>query len=145
MINPVNHSRSREDIAVYKVEPYVMPADIYAVTPHTGRGGWTWYTGSAGWTYRLIVESLLGLRLEMDKLHFTPCFPAHWTGFKVHYRFRETVYHITVLQTPDHIGEMTITMDGLSFDGQQVQVTNDLKEHFVELTFAPAESTVSSI
>jgi cellobiose phosphorylase len=145
MINPVNHSRSREGIAVYKVEPYVMPADIYAVSPHTGRGGWTWYTGSAGWMYRLIVESLLGLRLEVDKLYFAPCFPAHWTGFKMHYRFRETVYHITVLQTPDHTGEMTITMDGISLDGQQVQVTNDLKEHFVELMFAPAELTVSSI
>ena len=145
MINPVNHSRSREDIAVYKVEPYVMPADIYAVTPHTGRGGWTWYTGSAGWMYRLIVESLLGLRLEVDELHFAPCFPAHWTEFKVHYRFCETVYHITVLQTPNHDGEMTVTMDGLLIDGQEVRVTNDLKEHFVELTFAPTESTVSSI
>jgi len=90
MINPVNHSLSREDIAIYKVEPYVMPADIYAVAPHTGRGGWTWYTGSAGWTYRLIVESLLGLRLEVDKLHFAPCFPANWSGFKVHYRFRDS-------------------------------------------------------
>lgn len=145
MINPVNHSRSREDIAVYKVELYVMPADIYAVTPHTGPRRMDVVHRFRGLDVQVIVESLLGLRLEVDKLHFTPCFPAHWTGFKVHYRFRETVYHITVLQTPDHIGEMTITMDGLSFDGQQVQVTNDLKEHFVELTFAPAESTVSSI
>jgi cyclic beta-1,2-glucan synthetase len=145
MINPVNHSRSRENVAIYKVEPYVMPADIYAVAPHTGRGGWTWYTGSAGWTYRLIVESLLGLRLEVDKLHFAPCFPADWTGFKVHYRFQETVYHITVLQTPDHMGEMKVTMDGLPRDDQRVQLVNDLQEHFVELTFAPAESAVSSI
>ena len=88
MINPVNHARSPEELATYKVEPYVMAADIYAVAPHIGRGGWTWYTGSAGWMYRLIVESLLGLRLEVDKLYFAPCFPADWTGFKVHYRFR---------------------------------------------------------
>jgi cellobiose phosphorylase len=145
MINPVNHSRSREDVAIYKVEPYVMPADIYALAPHIGRGGWTWYTGSAGWTYRLIVESLLGLRLEVDQLHFAPCFPADWTGFKVHYRFRETVYHITVLQTPDHIGDMKVTMDGFPRDDQRVRLVNDLQEHFVELTFAIAESTVSSI
>ena len=145
MINPVNHSRSREDVAIYKVEPYVMPADIYALAPHIGRGGWTWYTGSAGWTYRLIVESLLGLRLEVDQLRFAPCFPADWTGFKVHYRFRETVYHITVLQTPDHIGDMKVTMDGFRRDDQRVRLVNDLQEHFVELTFAIAESTVSSI
>ncbi len=145
MINPVNHTRSHEDIVKYKVEPYVMPADIYAVEPHTGRGGWTWYTGSAGWMYRLIVESLLGLRLEVDKLHFAPCVPADWTGFKVHYRFRETVYHITVVQTPDHIGDMKVTMDGLPRDGQKVQLVNDLQVHFVELTLAPAETAVSSI
>jgi hypothetical protein len=62
-------------VATYKVEPYVVAADVYAVSPHTGRGGWTWYTGSAGWMYRLIVESLLGLRLEGDKLRFAPCLP----------------------------------------------------------------------
>ena len=99
IINPVNHSRSPEGIATYKVEPYVVAADVYALSPHTGRGGWTWYTGSAGWMYRLIVESLLGLRLEVDKLHFAPCLPADWKEFKLHYRYRETVYHIAVLQT----------------------------------------------
>jgi cyclic beta-1,2-glucan synthetase len=144
MINPVNHSHSPEGIATYKVEPYVMAADIYAVAPHTGRGGWTWYTGSAGWMYRLIIESLLGLRLEIDKLHFAPCFPADWTGFKVHYRFHETVYHITVLQLPDHDGEMKVTMDGVPHDNKTVQLANDLQEHFVEITFAPVESPVSS-
>ncbi len=72
MINPVNHAGSPEAIATYKVEPYVVAADVYAVPPHTGRGGWTWYTGSAGWMYRLIVESLLGLRLEEDKLRLCP-------------------------------------------------------------------------
>jgi cellobiose phosphorylase len=144
MINPVSHSSSSEAIATYKVEPYVMAADLYAVAPHIGRGGWTWYTGSAGWMYRLIVESLLGLRLEVDKLHFAPCFPADWTGFKVHYRFHETVYHIAVMQCPDHEGETHVTMDGISQDGKTVRLVNDLQEHFVELTFAPVESTVSS-
>ncbi|MCY7389156.1 MAG: cyclic beta 1-2 glucan synthetase, partial [Burkholderiales bacterium] len=76
MINPINHARSAEEVAIYKVEPYVIAADVYGVAPHTGRGGWSWYTGSAGWMYRLILESLLGLRLEVDKLTFTPCLPA---------------------------------------------------------------------
>ncbi len=105
MINPVNHARSTEETATYKVEPYVVAADVYAVPPHTGRGGWTWYTGSAAWMYRLIVESLLGLRLEVDKLRFAPCLPADWKGFKMHYRYRETVYHIAVLQTRQDKGE----------------------------------------
>ena len=76
MINPVNHGKSAQGIERYKVEPYVVAADVYAVPPHTGRGGWTWYTGSAAWMYRLIVESLLGLTLETNKLSFTPCLPA---------------------------------------------------------------------
>ena len=145
MINPVNHSRSAEAIATYKVEPYVMAADTYAVAPHTGRGGWTWYTGSAGWMYRLIVESLLGLRLEVDMLHFAPVFPADWTEFKVHYRFRETVYHIAVLQSPDGDGEINVAIDGISQEGKTVPLINDLQEHFVVLTFAPAETLVSPL
>jgi cyclic beta-1,2-glucan synthetase len=76
IINPINHTSSPEGITTYKAEPYVIAADIYALSPHIGRGGWTWYTGSAGWMYRLIVESLLGLRLEVDKLHIEPCIPT---------------------------------------------------------------------
>jgi cyclic beta-1,2-glucan synthetase len=98
LINPVNHGRSPDQIAVYKVEPYVVAADVYGVAPHTGRGGWSWYTGSAGWMYRLILESLLGLRLEEDKLHLSPCLPADWPGFTVHYRHRETTHYIVVKQ-----------------------------------------------
>ncbi len=88
MINPVNHGRSAQTVAIYKVEPYVVAADVYAVAPHTGRGGWTWYTGSAGWMYRLIVESLLGLKLEADKLHIAPCMPPAWNEYKLTYRYR---------------------------------------------------------
>ena len=122
-----------------------MAADAYAVAPHIGRGGWTWYTGSAGWMYRLIIESLLGLRLEVDKLHFAPVFPADWTGFKVHYRFRETVYHITVQQSPGHNGEMHVVVDGIPHGEKTVPLVNDLQEHFVQLTFASAEALVSPV
>jgi cyclic beta-1,2-glucan synthetase len=94
IINPINHARTPADVATYKVEPYVIAADVYAVSPHVGRGGWTWYTGSAGWMYRLIVESLLGLRLEGETLHIEPCLPADWDGFKLSYRYRETRYQI---------------------------------------------------
>jgi cyclic beta-1,2-glucan synthetase len=133
IINPVNHSRSPEGVAAYKVEPYVVAADVYALSPHTGRGGWTWYTGSAGWMYRLIVESLLGLRLEVDRLHFAPCLPADWKEFKVHYRYRETVYHIAVLQSHAADGGMTVTVDGIERDDKAIPLVDDRQEHSVEV------------
>lgn len=133
MINPVNHARSIEETAAYKVEPYVVAADVYAVPPHIGRGGWTWYTGSAAWMYRLIVESLLGLRLEVDKLRFTPCIPADWEGFKMHYRYRETFYHINVLKTIENKGGVSVTVDGIERLDKAIPLVDDRREHSVEV------------
>jgi len=137
MINPVNHGKSSEGIERYRVEPYAVAADVYAVPPHTGRGGWTWYTGSAAWMYRLILESLLGLKKEVDKLSFEPCIPAEWDGFTVHYRFRETVYHIKVRQ--GHAGgegATTVTLDGVVQEGKEISLVDDLVEHFGEVMMA---------
>ena len=135
LINPANHAKSPEATATYKVEPYVMAADVYAVAPHTGRGGWSWYTGSAGWMYRLVVESLLGLRLDVDRLHVAPCLPAHWGALKIHYRYRETVYHIAVEQTQsggDGTGDATrVTVDGVEQDGRTIPLVDDRREHSV--------------
>ena len=140
MINPANHATSPQSIATYKVEPYVMAADVYAVAPHIGRGGWSWYTGSAGWMYRLILESLLGLRLEVDRLHVTPCLPAHWDGLKIHYRFRETVYHIAVSQTragdDGKSGILSVTVDGIELDSQAISLIDDQREHTVLMRVA---------
>jgi cellobiose phosphorylase len=138
MINPVNHARSPEGIATYKVEPYVVAADVYALSPHTGRGGWTWYTGSAGWMYRLIVESLLGVRLEVDKLYVAPCLPADWKGFTLHYRYRDTRYHITVLQVSAGNGEASVTVDGVEQLDQAIPLVDDRQEHSVEVTIQAA-------
>jgi cyclic beta-1,2-glucan synthetase len=132
MINPVNHAGSPEKMVTYKVEPYVVAADVYAVSPHIGRGGWTWYTGSAGWMYRLILESLLGLRLETDKLSFAPCLPAEWESFKMHYRYRETVYHITVLQTKDG-STGSVVVDGVGQPDVAISLVDDHEEHSVEV------------
>ena len=140
MIDPVNHAKSPDAIAVYKTEPYVLASDVYALTPHTDSGGWTWYTGSAGWMYRLIVESLLGLRLEVDKLRFTPCLPADWPAFKVHYRYRETVYHIAVLQTRAGNGEMSVTVDGVERPDQAIPLVDDRQEHYVEVSIPVVRS-----
>jgi cellobiose phosphorylase len=141
MINPINHARSPEEVNTYKVEPYVVAADVYALFPHTGRGGWTWYTGSAAWMYRLIVESLLGLKLDVDKLRFTPCLPVKgWETFKVHYRYRETVYHIIVRQTHDVTGEMRVEVDGLDQQDKAIPLIDDHQEHKVEVRISAAVS-----
>jgi cellobiose phosphorylase len=139
MINPVNHARSPEGAATYRVEPYVVAADVYACPPHTGRGGWTWYTGSAAWMYRLIVESLLGLKREPDRLRFAPCLPLDWKLYKIHYRYRETVYHVTVLQKLDERGGTSVIMDGVKSEDDGVALVDDRQEHFVEVRIrAPA-------
>ena len=133
IINPVNHAGSTQAIATYKVEPYVVAADVYALSPHTGRGGWTWYTGSASWMYRLILESLLGLRLQVDRLNFAPCLPADWTSFKVHYRYRETFCHITVLQTQADSDATHVTVDGVEQHDNAIPLIDDHQEHSVEV------------
>jgi cellobiose phosphorylase len=137
MINPVNHTLSAEAIATYKVEPYVVSADVYAAAPHIGRGGWSWYTGSAGWMYRLIVESLLGLQLDGAQLHIAPCLPADWETFKLRYRYRETNYQIVVLQLPpgegDKADESSVSVDGIALHGKAIPLIDDRLEHLVEV------------
>jgi cellobiose phosphorylase len=137
LINPVRHGSSASAMAVYKVEPYVVAADVYAVSPHIGRGGWTWYTGSAGWTYRLILESLLGLRLHVDKLHFAPCLPAEWDGFKLRYRYRRTVYQIAVIQVQTvaskKVGPVSISVDGVAQSEPAITMIDDGLEHHAEV------------
>ncbi|GAB2879738.1 glucoamylase family protein [Uliginosibacterium flavum] len=133
MINPVNHTLTAEGVAIYKVEPYVVAADVYAMAPHTGRGGWSWYTGSAGWTYRLMMESLLGLNRVGNSLLLTPCLPAHWPSFKMTYRYRETVYQISVTQTAGDAAGMCVKLDGLELADKAVPLVDDHREHAVEV------------
>ena len=135
MMNPVNHARTPEGMAIYKVEPYVVAADVYATAPHTGRGGWSWYTGSAGWMYRLIVESLLGVSLERDRLRFTPCLPTNWPGFTMRYRYRETTYDIAIRQTLATAGARiqapAVTVDGVAQPDGSVHLADDRAAHQV--------------
>lgn len=134
MINPINHANSPQTVATYKVEPYVIAADVYGVAPHTGRGGWTWYTGSASWMYRLITESLLGLRREGDTLRFEPCLPTGWTEFRMHYRYRETLYHITVVRQAGNQAAATILLDGVGQPDGRIPLVDDRMEHDVYAT-----------
>jgi cyclic beta-1,2-glucan synthetase len=96
LLNPINHARTRSEVHRYKVEPYVIAADVYATPPHVGRGGWTWYTGSGGWMQRAGVESILGLRLRGDMLHLDPCIPRGWPRFEMTLRYRSARYEIVV-------------------------------------------------
>jgi cyclic beta-1,2-glucan synthetase len=133
MINPVNHGKTAEDIARYKVEPYVVAADVYAVSPHVGRGGWSWYTGSSGWLYTLIVESLLGLKLEGDKLIIKPCMPKDWTTYRLAYRYRDTMYRIVVTQSSADGVTATVKVDGVEQMDGTVPLVDDKREHAVEI------------
>lgn len=110
MINPVHHAEDASGAAVYKVEPYVMAADVYGVAPHVGRGGWTWYTGSAGWMYRLLSESLLGLHRHGDTLRIEPCVPASWPGYRMQLRHGAAVYRIEVVCID--AGPAVLSLDG---------------------------------
>ncbi|MEO7311580.1 MAG: glucoamylase family protein [Chitinophagaceae bacterium] len=132
MINPINHGNSEEGIARYKVEPYVMAADIYKQPLHTGRGGWTWYTGSAGWMYQLIIESFLGLKREGAKLMFNPCVPEQWTEFGIKYRFEETNYSIRFSQSKQQEG-IKVSISGVDQKGNSITLVNDRMEHVVEV------------
>ncbi len=133
MINPVNKSDSSSKAAVYKVEPYVMSADVYSVEPHTGRGGWTWYTGSAGWMYRLVTESLLGFHVAGDTLRIEPCIPTEWKSFKIRYRHKATSFNIEVSQASSKSGVTTISVDGQVQSGTTVLLVDDRKSHLIEV------------
>ena len=137
MINPLEHGGTPTDAATYKVEPYVVAADVYAVPPHTGRGGWTWYTGSAGWLYRLIVECLLGLNRGGASLRISPVLPPDWKPFTIHYRYGETPYRILVRATDN--GEASLTIDGVEQGGSVIPLSDDRKEHVVEVRVPIAE------
>jgi len=135
LVNPVNHGGNADEIAVYKTEPYVMAGDVYGVAPHTGRGGWTWYTGSAGWMYQLIIEWVLGLKRKHNTLSFEPCLPPGWPGFTIHYRFNNTVYHINVQATADD--EMQVLVDDNMQNDKLVHLQDDRKEHSVAIKINP--------
>ncbi len=133
LICPVNHGTTPEQVAVYRAEPYVVAADVYAVAPHVGRGGWSWYTGSAGWTYRLIVESLLGLRVEHgERLRLEPVVPEDWDHFEMRYRHRDTLYRIRV-RLVDSQAEPVLRIDGVVSPDGSVALVDDRRSHEIEL------------
>jgi cellobiose phosphorylase len=139
-LNPINHALDPSAVERYKVEPYVLAADIYSQPPNAGRGGWTWYTGSAAWLYRLLHEVILGIERQVDVLRFRPRVPASWPRFKVHYRYHETFYHLEFTQDPEHEGPTRLTLDGLPLRDGSLKLIDDQREHTVEVLFAPCSA-----
>jgi len=133
LINPILHGTTPTEVATYRAEPYVVAADVYGVEPYTGRGGWTWYTGSAGWMYRLITESLLGVNLEVDKLHLKPKLPTAWKEFRIHYRYRETFYHITIRAGGPEGPAYRLSLDGSELTDDFITLVDDRQNHNVDL------------
>jgi cyclic beta-1,2-glucan synthetase len=132
LLNPINHSSTAAKARLYRVEPYVVAADVYSVAPHTGRGGWTWYTGSAGWLYQLGIEAILGLNRTGDKLRIAPCIPPHWESYEMTLRHGTAVYHIQV-NNPMGVcrGVTQVTLDGERRPDGVIPLRDDGAEHAV--------------
>jgi cyclic beta-1,2-glucan synthetase len=133
MINPINHGNDAVSIKEYKVEPYVIAADVYAQPLHKGRGGWTWYTGSAGWMYQMIIESFIGLKREGNTLQFNPCIPAEWGSVKIDYNYLDTMYHIELVQTKTNDTTTTkISINGVEQESNTFKLINNSEAHEVK-------------
>jgi len=134
VINPIYHATTRAEVDHYKVEPYVVCADVYGAPPHTGRGGWTWYTGSASWLYRVALEAILGFRREGNTLRFEPCIPPSWPGFEMIYRHRSATYRIrTDNSAGTGRGVRSIELDGQRMPNGSVPLLDDEKTHEVAI------------
>lgn len=136
LLNPLHHTTTPEAAARYRVEPYVMAADVYGEAPHRGLGGWTWHTGSAGWMYRLYLESLLGFHIEVDRLTLRPQVPAAWPGFVLTYRHRRTHYRIEARAVD--AGPPEVTLDGAVLPTPWLPLVDDAGTHLVTFTYPRA-------
>jgi cyclic beta-1,2-glucan synthetase len=134
MLNPVEHARDEKDCERYKVEPYVMAGDVYSLAGHVGRGGWTWYTGAAAWIYRVWLEEVLGFQRRGDTLKINPVIPKDWPGFRLQYRYQNTIYRIAV-ENPVHCssGVILVEVDGITVADKIVTLRDDGLRHEVRV------------
>jgi cyclic beta-1,2-glucan synthetase len=145
LLNPINHARTPDEVERYRVEPYVVAADVYGAPQHLGRGGWTWYTGSAGWMYRVGVEAILGLRLLGDHFRVDPTIPRSWPGFELELRHLATTYKI-VVENPEGVarGVRRVTLDGDVMPPTGIPLRDDEREHEVRVLLGGDRSAGSS-
>jgi cyclic beta-1,2-glucan synthetase len=134
MINPITHALDPDGVSTYKVEPYVVAADVYTAEGHLGRGGWTWYTGSASWLYRVGLEGILGFNKRGELIELNPCIPSSWKEFSIDYRYGDSTYSIAV-RNPDGVekGVRSVTIDGVD-TGKVIPLGTDGRAHEVVVT-----------
>jgi cyclic beta-1,2-glucan synthetase len=144
MLNPITHARTPAEVEVYKVEPYVVAADVYTAAGHLGRGGWTWYTGSASWMYRIALETILGFTKRGDTLTISPCVPRDWPEFTIEYRFGRSCY-VIVVRDPGGAarGAAEVSLDGRALDAPVIPLVDDGARHEV-LVRARADATAGA-
>jgi cyclic beta-1,2-glucan synthetase len=141
MLNPVNHTRTKGDVARYKAEPYAVAGDVYARAPNIGRGGWSWYTGSAGWMYRAGLEYILGLRRRGATFSIDPCIPSLWPTYQITWTFHGTRYEILVSNPERRCrGVARATLDGGIVDSGAIPFIEDGGNHQVHVVLGPAPS-----
>jgi cyclic beta-1,2-glucan synthetase len=133
-LNPIHHAMTSDDVTRYAVEPYVVAADVYSSREHEGRGGWTWYTGAAGWMYRIVLEHLLGIRIEGAHLSVRPCVPSAWTRYTVRVRRGRSLYEIVVEPGAD----LGVEVDGAVVRDGRVELVDDGAVHAVSVKRRPA-------
>ncbi len=138
MLNPIEHARDEKDVEQYKVEPYVVAADVYALKDHVGRGGWTWYTGAAGWIYRVWLEDVLGFKLRGGTLTIDPVIPKDWPGFRLRYRHKRTWYDIAI-ENPEHVcrGVALVELDGARLSSRTIPLHDDTQPHAIRVCLGP--------
>ncbi|MCM8769388.1 MAG: hypothetical protein NC911_06955 [Candidatus Omnitrophica bacterium] len=133
LLNPINRCQSTAAVERYAVEPYVVAADVYAVRPHIGRGGWTWYTGAAGWMYQLILEWLLGLKRRGNQIEISPCIPREWPSYAIYYRYGRSMYRLNIQRKGPGMNVVGIRIDGEQQPERSFCLVDDSREHNVEI------------
>jgi cyclic beta-1,2-glucan synthetase len=146
LLNPINHTRTPDEVERYRVEPYVVAADVYGAHPHVGRGGWTWYTGSAGWMYRVALEAVLGLRLLGDRFRVDPTIPNAWPRFELRYRHDTTAYTI-VVENPEGVsrGIRRVELDGSMLPSDEIPILADGSEHRVRILLGIVDASGAQV
>jgi cellobiose phosphorylase len=130
LLNPISHATTPSEVARYRVEPYVVAADVYSCAEHLGRGGWTWYTGSASWMYRIAIENILGLKRRANALHVSPCVPPSWTEFEVTYRYGHSELTLAFDNSGGvPTGVRSIELDGRTLDDSVIPLVDDGRRH----------------
>lgn len=134
MINPIEHARTKEAVNKYKVEPYVIAADIYGAKNLSGRGGWTWYTGSSSWFYIAGIEYILGLKINNGELQIKPCIPKEWKEYSIRYKFGNSIYNIKI-QNPNNknVGVDKFIFNNKEINDKKIKLINDGSINNIEI------------